>query len=170
MAAIDKMYVHSYFDYDDLRRWAIAYYPKLLFYFYNIAMTSQQYEENKNEWLIAEKVNIKKEHKKIGSPFDAPCDSVQKLIEHYKKTADYDCPREQAEDEVNYIMDRYQDMLDGTLENSYTFPVMNTPLSVDRKLKWTCPISCVREYLEKQCGYKIRWYHKLFWRGKKYFL
>ena len=69
-------------------------------------------------------------------------------------------------------MDRFQDMLDGTLEDSYTFPVMNTPLSVDRKLKWICPVPCVREYLHKQCGVnpKWEWLYKIFWRGKKHFL
>ncbi len=169
MAAIDKMYVHSYYDYDDLRRWAFVYYPELLFYFYDITFTNERYEKNKNEWIMHEKVIIKKEHQKIGNPMDIPCDSVQKLIEYYKKTANYDCSKEQAEHEVHYIMDRYQDMLDGTLEDNYTFPVLNTPLKVDRKLLWICPVSCVREYLEKQCGYKTRWYHKLFWRGKKHF-
>lgn len=169
MAAIDKMYVHSYYEYDDLRKWAIVYYPELLFYFYDITFTNERYEKNKNEWLMHEKIIIKKEYQKIGNPMDIPCDSVQKLIEHYKKTADYDCPKEQAEYEVHYIMDRYQDMLDGTLEDNYTFPVLNIPLKVDRKLLWICPVPCIREYLEKQCGYKTKWYHKLFWRGKKHF-
>ena len=58
MAAIDKMYVHSYYEYDDLRRWAIAYYPELLFYFYDITITPQQWEENKNEWLSKNKKNV----------------------------------------------------------------------------------------------------------------
>ena len=38
MAAIDKMYCHSYYEYDDLRKWAIVYYPQLLFYFYTITL------------------------------------------------------------------------------------------------------------------------------------
>ena len=38
MAAIDKIYVHSYYEYDDLRKWAIVYYPQLLFYFYTITL------------------------------------------------------------------------------------------------------------------------------------
>lgn len=46
MAAIDKLYVHTYYEYDDLRKWAIAYYPELLFYFFDITMTYQQWEDN----------------------------------------------------------------------------------------------------------------------------
>lgn len=57
----------------------------------------------------------------------------------------------------------------GMLEEEYTSPVMNTSFSVDKKLLWICPIPCVRKYLEEQCGYKTKWYHKLFWKGKKYF-
>lgn len=99
MAAVDKLYVRTYEEYDDLRRWALAYYPKLLIYFYDI----------------------------------------------------------------NYPR--------GKFLNEISVPVMNTPLKVDRKLKWICPVPCVREYLHKQCGVnpKWEWLYRIFWRGKKYF-
>lgn len=99
MAAIDKLYVRTYEEYDDLRRWALVYYPKLLIYFY-----------------------------------------------------DLNYPR-------------------GKFLNEIVVPVMNTPFKVDRKLKWICPIPCVREYLHKQCGVNPKWekLYKIFWRGKKYF-
>lgn len=46
------------------------------------------------------------------------------------------------------------------------------PHSVDRKLKWICPVPCVRVYLHKQCGVnpKWEWLYKIFWRGKKHFM
>ena len=99
MAAIDKLYVRTYEEYDDLRRWALVYYPKLFIYFY-----------------------------------------------------DLNYPR-------------------GKFLNGIGVPVTNTPFSVDRKLKWICPLPCVREYLHKQCGVnpKREWFYKIFWRGKKYF-
>ena len=34
----------------------------------------------------------------------------------------------------------------------------------DKYLLWHCPIEEVREYLTKQCGYKERWYYKLFFK------
>lgn len=169
MAAIDKLYVHSYYEYDDLRKWAIAYYPELLFYFYNFDLTYEEYCKNKAQWLANEKAIIQKEYNKIGCPFETLVDSVSLLIKHYKDTANYDCTVEQATDEVDYIMDKYADMVNGTLEDDYSFPAVNTPYKIDMKLLWICPVPCVREYLEKQCGYKTRWYHRFFWRGRKHF-
>ena len=97
MAAIDKLYVRTYDEYDDVRRWALVYYPKLLIYFYSIDLRREDFK--------------------------------------------------------------------------HAQPIMKTPLSVDRKLKWICPVPCVREYLHKQCGVnpKWEWLYKIFWRGKKYF-
>lgn len=100
MAAIDKLYTDSFYEYDELRTWAIAYYPELLFYFYDICLTYKDFE-------------------KAGG----------------------------------------------------SIPIMNTPLKVDRKLKWICPVPCVREYLHKQCGVNPmrEWMYRFFWKGKKYF-
>ena len=97
MAAIDKLYVRTYEEYDDVKRWAIIYYPKLLIYFYHIDLR----------------------------------------------------------------MDDFR----------HAQPITNTPLKVDRKLKWICPVPCVREYLHNQCGVnpKWEWLYKIFWKGKKYF-
>lgn len=115
MAAIDKLYVYDYTDYDDLRKWALAYYPKLLIFFYNTVWDWTDYEKSKKSWL--------------------------------KRTK-------------------------GATEDEFSFPVMNTPFHVDRKLKWICPVPCVREYLHTQCGVnpKWEWLYKIFWRGKEYFM
>lgn len=170
MAAIDKMYVHSYYDYDYLRKWAFAYYPKLLFYMPNISISLNEYLTNRQEWLKVYKQRIKKDIARLGN-YKTKEEAVVNLRYYYKETADYDCPLEQAKDEVDYCIKQYTKLQAGdfALEDDYSMCVMNTPFKVDRKLLWICPIPCVREYLEKQCGYKTRWYHKLFWRGKKHF-
>ena len=170
MAAIDKMYVHSYYEYDDLRRWAIAYYPELLFYFYDITFTWSRYADDVKEWAELEKKIIKNGYAKLGYSCSMN-ESIKSLQRFYKETSGYDCPKEQARWEVKDIMSKYDKLKHGLLEDDYTFPVMNTPFKVDNKLKWICPVPCVREYLHKQCGVnpKWEWFYKLFWRGKKHF-
>lgn len=164
MAGIDKLYVHSYYEYDYIRRWAIAYYPELLFYFYDITTTYQQWENNVKVYVKQHIAIAKREYEKIGIESLA----VENIIKHYKETANYDCPRKQAEDEAFAIIDAYH-KTELDWEQSYTHPIMNTPFGVDKKLLWICPIPCVRKYLEEHCGYKTRWYHKLFWKGKSHF-
>lgn len=170
MAAIDKLYVHSYYEYDDLRRWAIAYYPELLFYFYDITLTWSRYADNVKKWAEQEEKRIKREYAKLGHSYSLD-EAVKNLQKHYKETAGYDCPKEQACEEVKDIMSKYDKIKHGLLEEDFTFLVMNTPFRVDKKLKWICPVPCVREYLHKQCGVnpKWEWFYKLFWRGKKHF-
>lgn len=168
MAAIDKMYVRSYYEYDELRKWAIAYYPQLLFYFYDITLDHTKWQKNLDNWLDVTKENLTSALVILGNTDDFE-DAIQNLIKHYKESADYDCPYEQAKSEVDDIFERKALLDMGMLDDEYEFPVMNTPLNVDKKLLWICPVDCVREYLEEQCGYKTRWYHRLFWRGRKYF-
>lgn len=89
-------------------------------------------------------------------------DSKQSFIFKHRK------PNEQAESEAFAIIGAYNKTAKDW-EDLYSCPIMNTPFEVDKKLLWICPVPCVRKYLEQQCGYKTRWYHKLFWRGKKHF-
>ena len=170
MAAIDKLYVHSYYEYDDLRKWTIAYYPELLFYFYDITLTWSRYAENVKERVEQEEKRIKRDYAKLGHSCSLD-EAVENLQKYYKEIVGYDCPKEQAIEEVKYIISSYDKLKNGLLVEEYTFPVMNTPFSVDKKLKWICPVPCVREYLHKQCGVnpKWKWFYKLFWRGKKHF-
>lgn len=166
MAAIDEMYCHSYYEYDDLRRWAIAYYPELLFYFYDIALTYKQWEDNCSNYVKQQIAIAKRNFSEVGHIYTPIL--VDNIIKRYKEEADYDCPKKQAEEEAAYIQENFNRTAEDW-ENSYTFPIMNTPFSVDKKLLWICPVPCVRKYLEEHCGYKTKWYHKIFWRGKKYF-
>ena len=167
MAAIDKMYVHSYYEFEMFRNWALVYYPELIFYFYGFDLTYEEWVKNRKSWVGTNMEIAKRDYEKI-TPFSSRAEAEYNLKKHYKESADYDCPTEQAVEEASDIIQRYYMGVDDW-EEKYTFPVTNTPLSVDRKLLWICPIPFVREYLKEHCGYKTRWYHKLFWRGKKHF-
>lgn len=167
MAAIDKMYVNSYYEYDDLRRWVIVYYPELLFYFYDITMTYQQWEINRKSYVDKQLEISKSDYKKLGV-FSSVTEAEYNLKQHYLKMSGYVCPTKQAIEETKYIINAYHKTAEDW-ENYYTFPIMNTPFSVDKKLLWICPVPCVRKYLEEHCGYKTKWYHKIFWKGKKHF-
>lgn len=170
MAAIDKLYIHSYYDFYQLRRWALVYYPELIFYIYGFFRTYKQYDEDREDWVKAVRHFAKRDYERFGK-YENEEEAIYNLIAHYKETADYDCTYEQARDEFLYSKKKYN-MTDEELEDEYAFAAMNTPLSVDRKLKWICPVPCVREYLHKQCGVnpKWEWLYKIFWRGKKHFL
>ena len=99
MVAIDKLYVHTFQEYEEVKLWAMVYYSKLLLWFYDI----------------------------------------------------------------NYPR--------GTFLNEISIPIAVLPSQIDQKLKWICPVPCVREYLHNQRGVnpKWEWLYKIFWRGKKYF-
>ena len=166
MAAIDKMYAHSYYEYDDLRRWAIAYYPELLFYFYDITITYQQWVDNCKNW-VKQQISITiRDYERLGK-FKDEDDAIINKKNWYKEQG-IDVPLYSIIESVHYIIENYKKTAEDW-EDLYSCPIMNTPFEVDKKLLWICPVPCVREYLEKQCGYKTRWYHKLFWKGKKHF-
>lgn len=169
MAAIDKMYVHWYHDYETILKWAIAYYPQLLFYFYNIHCTYEEFNKQRKDYVkLRQHINTGDLEKIGGDKNITPHAGALKLMEHYKEGG-YDCPYEQAIDETIYILETaHKDEID--LEAEFSFPVTNTPCSVDRKLLWICPVPAVRKYLHEQCGYKKRWewLYKIFWKGKKH--
>lgn len=169
MAAIDKMYVNSYFDYDDLRLWAIIYYPKLLRYFYDITTTWQEWEDNRKTYVEHQRSIAETEYNKLKEFGDIHDKNtiVCKRIQYYKEQG-IELSIDSVSRNFDYIINIYNKSTEDW-EESYSCPIMNTPFSVDRKLLWICPVPCVRKYLEKHCGYKTRWYHKLFWRGRKMF-
>ena len=164
MAAIDKMYVHSYYEYDALRKWAIAYFPELLFFFYDISMTYEKWEKICHDYVL-ERIEIsKRDYKKLGN-FSSISEAKYNLKQHYLKSANYVCPTKQVISETKDIITNYSKTEDDW-EQSFSYPITSTPFWVDRKLLWRCPLPFVRKYLEKQCGYKTKWYHKLFFKGK----
>ena len=171
MAAIDKLYVSHYYEYDELRRWAMAYYPELLFYFIDITMTDKQWEDDRKSY-VNRRMNIaKNDYKKLVEYCKCSGDRDDMVAARYKEWKSISVPGatlERAGENVDDILKRYN-MTQDEWEDSYVCPIMNMPFEVDRRLLWTCPVPCVREYLKTNCGFETRWYHKMFFRGKKYF-
>ena len=159
MAAIDKLWIRNYDDLDDLRRWAIIYYPKL-FTWLNTSITKEEAEHYKRKRAAECKEVFETQWERASAD-----GSLNSAIAHFKSLGYSD---EDATFEATELQGDFRKSL-GELYEEISFSVMNTPLKVDRKLKWICPVPCVREYLQKQCGVKEHWYYKLFWRGKKYF-
>lgn len=169
MAAIDKLYVKDFYEYDELRRWAMVYYPELLFYFNYIDLTRSDWDEWRLDYVKDSMKRSNIDHNKLGD-YKNKEEAIKNLIEHYLITADYECSVEQATDEVEYIIEAYNRTA-MEWEDKFSYPITNTPFSVDKKLKWICPIPFVRKYLHEQCGVnpKYEWFYRLFWRGKKHF-
>ena len=170
MAAIDKLYANEYYEFQDLVEWALIYYPTLLRYFYDWRMTYSEFEKRKKEWVKSTRKYIIRDYERLGK-YKTKEQAIENIIEHYKKTYNYNCSYEQAKEEVDYCINQYRKSnLD--LENEYSLAVCNLRTKQDNYLKWYCPLPFVREYLHKQCGVnpKLEWLYKLFWKGKKEFL
>ena len=172
MAAIDKLYLKNYDEYDQLRRWAIVYYPELLLSLYNISLSWERFIEHKDEWVQYRRREIESNYEKIGD-FKTLEEAVTTMMKLKREIFGDNAfiSDIQVKYEVEGIIENYNKTTD-ELCDEYSFPVMNCPFSVDRKLKWICPLPFVREYLHEQCGVnpKWEWLYKLFWKGKKYFL
>ena len=168
MAAIDKIYVKNYYQYDDLLRWSLIYYPKLLAYFYNIHMTYKDFEKAREDYVDIFKKNNKGLFERIGKTFKLQ-KAAKNLKKHYKES-DYDASDEQCFNEAKEIIKRLR-LKKSQIEDSYELPITNTPLEIDRYLKWHCPLPFVREYLHNNCGVNPKWdkFYKLWWHGKKEF-
>lgn len=171
MAAIDKLYLKNWHEFDKLVRWSICYYPKLLNYMYNWRMTYKDWDKAMKKSIKSKRQIIVRDLQKIGGKDVSLLDGIYNLIDHYRNGVGYECSYEQAKDEVEYILN-LANKSDDELEEDYSCPIMNTPCDIDRKLLWICPLPEVRKYLYEQCGYKKRWewLYKIFWRGKKEFI
>lgn len=159
MAAIDKLWLEDYNDLSLLRSWALAYYPKL-FVWLNIDYTQETFVKAQRELANRYKRTATTQWKKVS--LDGTLNSA---IAHYISIG---YTEEEARLESEQIYDTYITSIDDMYEE-IELSVMNVPSYIDRKLKWICPLHCIRRYLKNQCGVKTRWYHKIFWRGKKYF-
>lgn len=169
MAGIDKLYCHSYLEYDDLLRWSLIYYPKLINYFYNIHISPTEFENNLNKHIERTRKIYEKDFKKIEG-FKNLDEAKENLHKHYKNI-NYDASDKQLEEEVALIISNKAKPDSEIIEN-YSIPILNTPFKVDNYLKWICPLPFVRKYLHNQCGVnqKWEWLYKIFWKGKSEFL
>ena len=164
MAALDKIYVSDYWDLVELRNWAMAYYPKLILYFYNWA-----WEVNEKEFLECKRTLAKRAYKEAHTGWEKYSKdgtlngAIAYLMEKYEIT------NEQAWEEATSMLEDFNKSLNDW-EGEITLPIVNLPFKVCKYLKWRCPVSCVRKYLQENCGIKEHWYYKLFWKGKKHFI
>lgn len=164
MAAIDKLYLKDYQDLVELRKWAYVYYPKLLLYFYSEVMFMDCTKFNK---IKKQKAKRQRDAIKKQWTFYSLDGTVEGAIACLKDK--YGLSEEAASEQVTQMYDDYKKTL-SQLEKDADIIIMNTPSKVDKKLVWICPVYCIRKYLENQCGIKTKWYHKLFWKGKKHFV
>ena len=154
MAAIDKMYLRSYYDFDQFRLWCLIHNPSLLLNFYNWSMTKEEWDD----W----KEDVYKTQKAINDDCHKYCDTVEHLREHYKGYG-YDAPDDQLEHEVKYhweTRERLEDK-DEYIEG-HPLPIACFRTDQDKYLLWRCPLTFIRDYLTNWCGYKEKWYHRLF--------
>lgn len=171
MAAIDKLHLRDWHEFDKLVRWSICHYPKLLNYMYDWRMTYKDWNDAMNESIKSRKQIAERDLEKIGGKDVSFRTAIYNLIDYYRDAVGYECSYDQAKEEVEYILN-LANKSDAELEEDYSCPIMNTPYKIDRKLLWICPLPEVRKYLYEQCGYKRRWewLYKIFWRGKKEFI
>ena len=168
MAAIDKLYLKDYYQFNQLRTWALIYYPKLLRYFSDYAITEEDFDRWREWWVNAHMEQAETDYRKFCEPFADKEQMIANYISQTKvESCGYECSFEDAKIFIDSICNRYEASEESWIEE-YSISVMNTSFRVDRKLKWICPLPFIRDYLHEQCGVnpKWEWFYKLFWRGK----
>jgi hypothetical protein len=157
MAAIDKMYLKDYYVFDEFRLWCLIHNPKLLKRFYNWNMTRKDWNELKENIYQQTKLRCELNHVNFSS--------IESLKEYYLTKSNYIAPLVQLAKEVSEHLQLCDELANKDLYlKNITLSITNFSCKEDKYLLWHCPIEEVREYLTKQCGYKERWYYKLFFK------
>lgn len=157
MAGIDKMHLKDYYVFDEFRLWCLIHNPKLLNHLYNWNRTHKEWDELKE--------NIYQRDKSMCELHHARFSSIESLKEYYLTNCDYKAPLVQLAKEVSEHLQLRDELANKDLYlKNITLPISNFSCKEDRYLLWHCPIEEVREYLTKQCGYKEKWYYKLFFK------
>lgn len=164
MAGIDKLYLHSYSELLELKQWALAYYPKLFIYFYDWAFNATRKDFDDAILKKAKETEnaFKADWERISPDGTINC-AVAYIMREWGWEDENDARREAEE-----INSNARKSLD-EIKRDMSLPIMNTPLSVDKKLKWICPLVSIRLYLQTQCGVRERSIYRLFWRGTREF-
>lgn len=164
MAGIDKLYVKYYEDLRDLRNWALIYYPKLFIWWYSDVFTMSESEFIKyvNNAADSRMKRFHDDWERI-----SPDNTLNGAIATFMKAPYYMSASDAEENAIEVYNNKLKSIT--SLRDEITIPIMNTPFKIDKKLKWICPVPCVREYLKNNCGVKEHWYYKIFWKGKKHF-
>lgn len=162
MAAIDKLFLNDYSDIVQFKKWATIYYPKVFSYWYDGAfnLTFDEFQRHKESYAREAFNNYQKTWRLVASD-----GTINSAISHYISKG---YSEKDAEWEAEWDYDRYK-LSYAELYKEADYPIMNTPFRVDKILKWICPVPCIRQYLQKQCGVKEHWYYKIFWKGKSCF-
>ena len=156
MAAIDKMYLKDYYVFDKFRLWYLIHNPKLLRHFYHWNLTYKEWTEKKEFKYQNDKEICESNH-----PYFS---SIESLAQYYLDN-DYKASANQIIEEVSEHLEQCAKLVNKDLYlANLSLPITNFSCKEDEYLLWHCPIEEVREYLTKQCGYKERWYHKLFFK------
>jgi hypothetical protein len=151
------MYLKDYYVFDEFRLWCLIHNPKLLKHVYNWNRTHKEWDELKE--------NIYKRDKSMCELHHAHFSSIESLKEYYLTKSNYVAPLWQLAREVSDHLQLCDKLANKDLYlKNITLPISNFSCKEDRYLLWHCPIEEVREYLTKQCGYKERWYYKLFFK------
>ena len=156
MAAINKMYLKDYYVFDGFRLWCLIHNPQLLKHFYHWNMTQQEWNQCKE--------NKYRYDKKLCDECHPYFSNIESLEQYYLQI-DVKLPPEQLTNEVSEHLQWYNKLSNKAkyIENC-SLAITNFSCKEDRYLLWHCPIEEVREYLIEQCGYKERWYYKLFFK------
>lgn len=156
MAAINKMYLKYYCVFDEFRLWCLIHNPKLLQHFYYWNATLQEWKQWKENAYNDCKANSNRRMQYAST--------IESLQQHYNEVG-YDAPYEQLLNEVTDTLKVHESLKDKEkFKENHPLSITNFSCKEDRYLLWHCPIEEVREYLTKQCGYKERWYYKLFFK------
>ena len=164
MAAIDKIYVKNYDDYNEFRLWCMVNKPSLLYNFYDYTMTEEKWYKWKENIYESGKKASNIEYDKYGLK-DGRTKAINNITRHYLslgcKLGDFN-----AEEDVDMMYKEYNKFLNKEeyIENM-GLPITNFRFKQDRYLKWHCQLGFIRDYLHKNCGVKERWYYKLFFKN-----
>lgn len=164
MAAIDKMYLNEYYLFDEFRLWCLVNNPKLLYHFYNWNMNEKEFGEWKEYCYNNQKEILEEQHDR-----HKDIKTYRKWLKDTYKDIEYPLPdysNEQIQEDIDY-----HNKLWNAVQNKekwiekHKLPITNFSCEEDKYLLWHCPIREIREeYLFKQCGYKEKWYYKLFFK------
>lgn len=171
MAALDKMYIKDWTDFCDLREWFIAFYPERIGCFYNLWLSYSEFQSRYENIKANSRTGIKQFYDTYIKPYKTLDLAAHAYVDgrHFfinSNNATYMDNIKGAKDIILEMKNKY-DNLEQYLDENVSIAVTSTSFETDKILLWRCPLAFVREYLETNCGYKTKWYHKLFFKEVK---
>lgn len=188
MAAKDKMYLSSVYEFEEFKIWCLIHKPNLLLNFYNPFMSRTEWEDNQKEIHQNHKDYAIRDYnryecdkgmnralelyvtniKNLYGIESVPTDLYDRYLMYMDQTLP-DISLTTAVIELGHILDNYYKVTSKSYDEKYVdeeLAIANFSDKQNKYLLWHCPIDCVRDYLEKH-GYHTKWYHNFFWYGNK---